>query len=138
MSATTTPHAGSKAGPRSDRCIDWLDPRLSNSQGVRLLKTRYALRRFLGMIIKQTDKGIFLSQETYIDSIIRRVKMEKATPIYSPVDPHVMLGSEECEDKLADREFYLSIVDVRGSRHTTRYSLQCHSSKSIQSKLKMG
>ena len=36
--------------------------------------------------------------------------MEKATPIYSPVDPHVMLGSEECEDKLADREFYLSIV----------------------------
>ena len=67
-------------------------------------------RRFLGMI-KQTDKGIFLSQETYIDSMIRRFRMEDATPIHSPMDPHVMPDNGACEDKPADRELYLSIVD---------------------------
>ena len=169
--------------------IDWLDPRLSASQGVRLLKALYGLkqaprlwfediqafllklgfrqcnedpnlyikkgviillyvddllisycdkqaadevkqllkrkykmsdlgsaRRFLGMIIKQTDRGIFLSQETYIDSMIRRFRMEDATPVHSPMDPHAMLDNEACEDKPADRKLYLSI---------------CYSSKSI-------
>ena len=62
------------------------------------------------MTIKQTNEGIFLSQETYIGSMIRRFKMEKATPIYSPMDLHVMLDNEVCEDNPADRMLYLSIV----------------------------
>ena len=44
-----------------------------------------SVRRFLGMIIKQTDRGIFLSQETYIDSMTRRFRMEDAAPIHSPI-----------------------------------------------------
>ena len=67
-------------------------------------------RRFLEMTIKQTNEGIFLSQVTYIGSMIRRLKMEKATPIYSPMDPHVMLDNEVCKDNPADRMLYLSIV----------------------------
>ena len=85
------------------------------------------------MTIKYTNEGIFLGQETYIDSMIRRFKMEKATPIYSPMDPHVILDNEVCEDKPADRALYLSIVGflMFAAWYTTRYSIQCYSSKLI-------
>ena len=67
-------------------------------------------KRFLGMQIDRAKDGIFLSQESYISGMIRRFRMENATPIHSPMDPHVALDNENCEDKPVDKTLYLSIV----------------------------
>ena len=42
--------------------------------------------------------------------MIQRLRMEDATPIYSPMDPHVALDNEHCEDKPVDKTLYLRIV----------------------------
>ena len=63
--------------------------------------------------------------------------MEKATPIYSPMDPHVMLDNEVCEDKPADRALYLSIVGflmfaALGTRPDIAFSVTALSRYNVQ------
>ena len=63
--------------------------------------------------------------------------MEKATPIYSPMDPHVMLDNEVCEDNPADRMLYLSIVGspmfaALGTRPDIAFSVTALSRYNVQ------
>ena len=86
-------------------------------------------RRYLGMQINQTsDDWIYLCQETYISDIIKKFRMEDATPVNSPMDPYVNLDNENCEDKPVDITLYLSIVGslmfaALGTRPDISYSV---------------
>jgi hypothetical protein len=73
-----------------------------------LLYTKYIMtslgiaRRFLGIEIACTDQGIALSQERYINAILRRFGMMDPDEAKSPMDPNVHLDNMLCEDKTAD------------------------------------
>jgi hypothetical protein len=67
-------------------------------------------RCFLGLEINQDENGISLSQETYIDTIIKRFGMENGRNVSNPLDPDVRLENDECEDHPADRTLYLSLI----------------------------
>ena len=126
-----------------DLLIAHSSPQAHGAEGVKsALKARYKMtdlgraRRFLGMEINQTNDGIFLSQESYIDGMVRRFRMENATPIHSPMDPHVALDNEICEDNPVDKTFYLSIVGslmfaALGTRPDIAFSVMCLSRYNI-------
>jgi hypothetical protein len=80
------------------------------------LKTKYKMsdlgeaRRFLGLEINRDENGISLSQETYIDTMIKRFGMEDSHNVSNPLDPNICLENEECEDNPADHMLYLFLV----------------------------
>merc|ERR1712080_769693 len=42
------------------------------------------LHHFLGIEVQQTQKGIFISQESYAKDILKKFKMENANPVSTP------------------------------------------------------
>jgi hypothetical protein len=72
------------------------------------LKTKYKMsdlgkaRCFLGLKINRDENGISLSQETYIDTMIKQFGMENSHTVSNPLDPDVRLEYEEYEDNPAD------------------------------------
>ncbi|KAK3040317.1 hypothetical protein RJ639_029371 [Escallonia herrerae] len=46
---------------------------------------------FLGIEVKQTDKGIFISQKKYAEDILKKFKMEAYNPILIPVEERLKL-----------------------------------------------
>jgi len=70
-----------------------------------------AAKRFLGIEIERTeDRGFSICQRGYINTIIRRFGLTDAKPPMSPLDPHTDLANTCCEDKLANRKEYVSMV----------------------------
>ena len=68
-------------------------------------------RRFLGVEISQTNSGISLCQQEYVQKILRRFRMENSYDALCPMDPNVRLGNLTCEDKqVTDPKRYLSMV----------------------------
>ena len=67
-------------------------------------------QRFLGIQITRSDGSISLSQERYIEAILKRFGMQEAHSMRSPMDPNVHLDNTTCEDKPADKNLYLAIV----------------------------
>jgi hypothetical protein len=86
------------------------------NQVITALKTKYKMsdlgeaRRCLGLETNRDENSISLSQETYIDTMIKRFGMENSRNVSNPLDPDVRLENEECEDNPADRTLYLSLV----------------------------
>jgi hypothetical protein len=91
-------------------------PSSPGNQVITALKTKYKMsdlgeaRQFLGLEINRDKNGISLSQETYIDTMIKRFSMEDSRNVSNPLDPNVRLENEECEDNPADHMLYLSLV----------------------------
>jgi hypothetical protein len=91
-------------------------PSSSANQVITALKTKYKMsdlgeaRCFLGLEINRDENGISLSQETYIDTMIKRFGMEDSRNVSNPLDPNVRLENEECKENPADRTLYLSLV----------------------------
>ena len=56
------------------------------------------------------DGSITLSQKSHINSMFKRFNLEKATTASIPRDLNIDLDNGKCEDKLADKQVYLSIV----------------------------
>jgi hypothetical protein len=83
-------------------------PSSSANQVIMALKTKYKMsdlgevRCFLGLEINRDENGISLSQETYIDSMIKWFGMENDRNVSNPLDPDVRLENEECEDHPTD------------------------------------
>jgi len=82
-----------------------------------LLQTRYkmcnlgAAKRFLGIEIERgEDGGISICQWAYIDTILKRFGQQDAKSARTPLDHQVDLANTKCEDKIANRKEYLSIV----------------------------
>ena len=46
----------------------------------------------IGMHVRQTEAGITLNQELYVNTLIRRFGMEDAHPSNTPADPNIKLG----------------------------------------------
>ena len=69
-------------------------------------------KRFLGIRISQASPatGISIDQEAYILTILKRFRMALAKDALSPMDPNVNLNNNQCEDKPADTQLYLSMV----------------------------
>jgi hypothetical protein len=71
------------------------------------LKTKYKMSNlgeathFLGLEINRDENGISLSQETYIDTMIKWFGMEDSCNVSNPLDPDVQLENEEYEDNPA-------------------------------------
>jgi hypothetical protein len=95
-------------------------------------------RRFLGIEIEKSDNGGFsIGQRDYINTIIRRFELMDAKPAKSPLDPHTDLANTHCEDKLATRKEYLSMVGslmyaALGSRPDIAYSVIALSRYNVQ------
>ncbi|KAJ3676856.1 hypothetical protein LUZ60_002580 [Juncus effusus] len=64
---------------------------------------------FLGLEVKQSNDGIFISQEVYAKEILRRFKMEDCNPINTPVESGIKLSHFD-EDKTIDAKLYKSLV----------------------------
>jgi hypothetical protein len=70
-------------------------PSSSANQVMMVLKTKYKMsdlgkvRCFLGLEINQDENSISLSQETYIDTMIKWFGMENSCHISNPLDPDI-------------------------------------------------
>ena len=64
---------------------------------------------FLGIQVRRTASGFFLSQEQYADDILDRAGMLDCKPASTPVDTKAKLSSSEGQP-IADSSFYCSIV----------------------------
>jgi hypothetical protein len=97
-----------------------------------------AAKRFLGIEIERTEDGGFsICQRGYINTIIRRFRLMDAKPAKSPLDPQTDLANTCCEDKLANRKEYLSMVGslmyaALGSRPDIAFSVTALSRYNVQ------
>jgi len=94
-------------------------------------------RRFLGIEIEKKEDGFCISQQAYIDTIIRRFGLLDAKPAKTPLDLQVDLNNPHCEDKSVDRKEYLTIVGslmyaVLGSRPDIAFSVTALSRYNVQ------
>jgi len=94
-------------------------------------------RRFLGIEIEKKEDGFCISQQAYIDTILRRFRLLDAKPARTPLDPQVNLNNPHCEDKSVERKEYLSIVGslmyaVLGSRPDIAFSVTALSRYNVQ------
>ncbi|CAL5368022.1 unnamed protein product [Camellia sinensis] len=71
-------------------------------------------KQILGMkIIRDRKKGlIWLSQESYIEKVLKRFNMDKAMPISCPLVGHFKLSSNQCSTSEKDNEEILKIPYV--------------------------
>jgi len=109
-----------------------------------LLQKKYKMcdlstaKRFLGIEIERTkDGGFSICQRSYINTIIRRFGLLEAKPAKSPLDPQTDLANSHCEDKLANRKEYLSMVGslmyaALGSRPDIAFSVTALSRYNVQ------
>jgi hypothetical protein len=83
---------------------------------ITVLKTKYKISnlgeaiQFLGLEITQDENGISLSQETYIDTMIKWFGIEDSCNVSNLLDPNVQLINEEYEDSPAHWTLYLSLI----------------------------
>ncbi|XP_019248760.1 PREDICTED: uncharacterized protein LOC109228031 [Nicotiana attenuata] len=64
---------------------------------------------FLGLQIKQSPKGIFISQTKYTKKLIKKFGMENAKSIGTPVNPTTMLD-EDSDGKNVDETMYRGMI----------------------------
>jgi hypothetical protein len=69
-------------------------------------------RRFLGIDIHRDDDGISLSQEAFINTILKRFGVENTHGASTPMDPNVKLdlAEDRGEKELEDIKDYQAIV----------------------------
>nr|XP_016450049.1 PREDICTED: uncharacterized mitochondrial protein AtMg00810-like [Nicotiana tabacum] len=67
------------------------------------------LTYFLGLQIKQSLKGIFISQTKYIKELIKKFGMENAKPIGTPMSPTTMLD-EDYHGRSIDETMYRGMI----------------------------
>ena len=109
-----------------------------------LLQKKYKMcdlgvaKRFLGIEIERTeDGGYSICQRGYINTIIRRFGLMEAKLAKSPLDTQTDLANTCCEDKLANRKEYLSMVGslmyaALGSRPDIAFSVTALSRYNVQ------
>ncbi|XP_047331723.1 uncharacterized mitochondrial protein AtMg00810-like [Impatiens glandulifera] len=74
------------------------------------------MKYFLGLEVKQSEEGIFISQERYAFEILKKLKMEDCNPVSTPMKPGTKLSKFDGE-KRADTGRYRSLV--RSLRYLT-------------------
>ncbi|XP_052478408.1 secreted RxLR effector protein 161-like [Gossypium raimondii] len=67
------------------------------------------LHHFLGIEVHQSEKGIFISQESYAKEVLKQFMMENANPVSTPCITSLKL-SKEGEGKLVNSTIFRSLV----------------------------
>ncbi|WRX26838.1 Reverse transcriptase [Theobroma cacao] len=67
------------------------------------------LKYFLGLQIKQCEKGIFINQERYTQDMLKRFDMLKLKSIYTPMSPSTRLDLDE-KGKDVDQKLYRGMI----------------------------
>ena len=67
------------------------------------------LTLFLGFQVKQMREGIFISQEKYINDLIKRFEMDECKPIKTPMQSNGHLDLDE-GGKSVDQTLYRSMI----------------------------
>jgi hypothetical protein len=75
-------------------------------------------RQFLGPeITHNSDGSILLSQQKYIETVIKRFRMESAHGCVSLMDPNIKLENEQCEDNPADKRLFNQLLAYSCMEH---------------------
>jgi len=88
----------------------------AGEEGKKALKDKYKMSdlgpatKFLGLEIDRDEDGITLSQQAYIEMILRRFDMHEVNGISTPMNPNVRLYEYEEDEGYADTALYQSIV----------------------------
>jgi hypothetical protein len=64
---------------------------------------------FLGLQIRQSNQGIFISQTKYIREILKRFGMEDCKPIITPMQTSCKLSKDD-DSKSTDQRQYRSMI----------------------------
>nr|KYP73058.1 Retrovirus-related Pol polyprotein from transposon TNT 1-94 [Cajanus cajan] len=67
------------------------------------------MKYFLGLEVKQSNEGIFISQERYALEILKKFKMEDCNPVSTPMEPGTKLSKFDGGER-ADSGRYRSLV----------------------------
>jgi hypothetical protein len=65
---------------------------------------------FLGLQIRQSNQGIFISQTKYIREMLKRFRMEDCKPIITPMQTSCKLRKDD-DSKSTDQRQYRSMID---------------------------
>lgn len=53
------------------------------------------LKHFLGLLVKQLENGIFISQSKYVKKLVKKFGMENAKPLKTPMAIHLKLSKDD-------------------------------------------
>src|SRR4030066_581160 len=73
------------------------------------IKTLGKLKYFLGIEVAHSKKGIFISQQKYVNDLLQETGKTTCKPASIPIDPNVKLGNAE-EDIDGDQGMYQRLV----------------------------
>jgi hypothetical protein len=65
---------------------------------------------FLGLQIRQSNQGIFISQTKYIREMLKRFRMEDCKPVITPMQTSCKLSKDD-NSKSTDQRQYRSMID---------------------------
>jgi hypothetical protein len=64
---------------------------------------------FLGLQIRQSNQGIFISQTNYIREMLKRFRMEDCKPVITPMQTSCKLSKDD-DSKFTDQRQYRSMI----------------------------
>ena len=84
------------------------------------------LNYFLGLQIRQQESGIFISQSNYAKYLVKKIGLESASPVRTPMSPNVKL-TVDLLGKSVDSSLYRSMIGsllyLNASRPDISYSV---------------
>ncbi|XP_052478547.1 uncharacterized mitochondrial protein AtMg00810-like [Gossypium raimondii] len=75
---------------------------------------------FLGMEVKQTEKGIFLSQSSFTMKILDKFSMKNCKPTSTPMAVGVKLSRQGSGEPICET-MYKSLIDFQAPKRVLRY-----------------
>lgn len=71
------------------------------------------MKYFLGIEVKQSEDGIFISQEKYALEILKKFKMEDCNPVSTPMEPGTKLSKFDGGNRVDPRRYRSLIGNLR-------------------------
>ncbi|GJS54753.1 putative ribonuclease H-like domain-containing protein [Tanacetum coccineum] len=75
---------------------------------------------FLGLQVKQSNGGIFLSQDKYVKDILNKFDFRTIKPASTPIEAHKSLGKDEEGEDVDLQRFQVTPSDYAGDNHDRR------------------
>ena len=82
------------------------------------------LHYILGVPVKQTEDGIHLNQEAYIDNMLRKFKLVDVKTVAMPADPNVVLCKNDGSESVHQKNYQSMIGSLLYAALATRPYIQ--------------
>ena len=82
------------------------------------------LHYILSVAVKQTEHGIHLNQEAYINDMLQMFKVEDAKTVAMPADPNVVLYKNDGSESVDQKNYQSMIVNLLYAALATRPDIQ--------------